>query len=65
MPGVFQNGVPYHQRPGLLLAGLLFFVVVDVINLVAGEWFSAAAGVVIAGLFAWQLQRLRTGTHRG
>ena len=53
------GGVPYYERPGLLLAGLLFFIVVDVVNVAQGEWVSAICGIVVAALCAWQLRRLR------
>jgi high-affinity Fe2+/Pb2+ permease len=54
-----RSGVPYYERRGVLLAGLLFFVVVDVANAAAGEWVSVVFGIVIAGLLAWRLRALR------
>ena len=58
------SGVPYYERPGWLVAGLLFFVVVDVANVAQGEWVSAIVGVVIAILCGWQLRRLRAERGR-
>ncbi len=62
---MFRSHVPYYERRGLLLAGLLFFVVVDVVNVVAEEWASAALGVLIVGLCAWQLARLPASRDPG
>jgi hypothetical protein len=58
------SGVPHYERPGWLVAGLLFFVVVDVANVAQGEWVSAIVGVVIAILCGWQLRRLRAERGR-
>jgi len=61
---VRYGGVPYYERPGLLLAGLLFFIAVDVVNVVQGEWTSAIVGVLVAIACAVQLRRLRAGSGR-
>lgn len=59
MPPVRGSGLPHYERPGLLLAGLLFFVAVDVVNVTQGEWMSAGVGVLVAVACGVQLRRLR------
>jgi hypothetical protein len=54
-----QSKPPITERRGVLLAALLFFLVVDVVNAAKGDWVSVFFGVVIAGLCAWRLSTRR------
>jgi hypothetical protein len=51
---------PFRDRPGLLLAAVLFFLVTGVVNAADGDWVSLIIGFLIAVVCAVRLWRLRS-----
>jgi hypothetical protein len=50
---------PFRDRPGVLLAAVLFFLVTGVVNAADGDWVSLVIGSLIAVVCAVRLWRLR------
>jgi ABC-type anion transport system duplicated permease subunit len=50
---------PFRDRPGLLLAAVLFFLVTGVVNAADGDWVSLIIGSLIAVVCAGRLWSLR------
>jgi len=51
---------PFRDRPGVLLAAVLFFLVTGVVNAADGDWVSLIIGSLIAVVCAVRLWRLRS-----
>ena len=51
---------PFRDRPGVLFAAVLFFLVTGVVNAADGDWVSLIIGSLIAVVCAVRLWRLRS-----